>query len=32
MVRSKPPTTVKVDKRALNQASKNDEELAYFFT
>jgi len=32
MVRSKPPTTIKVDKRALDQANKNDEELAYFFT
>ncbi len=32
MVRSKPPTTLRVDTRGLNLAAKNDEELAYFFT
>lgn len=32
MVRSKPPATVKIDKRALDEANKIDEELAYYFT
>ena len=32
MARSKPPTTVKIDRRALDEANKIDEELAYFFT
>ena len=32
MARSKPPVTVKLDKRAIDEANKIDEELAYFFT
>jgi hypothetical protein len=32
MVRSKPPTSAKIDKRALDEANKIDEELAYYFT
>lgn len=32
MARSKPPVEVKVDKRAQDEANKQDEELAYFFT
>lgn len=32
MVRSKPPTKIKQDKRLNDQSNKNDEELAYFFT
>jgi hypothetical protein len=32
MVRSKPPQTAKVNRRALDEANKIDEELAYFFT
>lgn len=32
MARSKPPVAVKVDKRAMDEANKQDEELAYFFT
>ena len=32
MVRSKPPASAKIDKRALDEANKIDEELAYFFT
>jgi hypothetical protein len=32
MVRSKPPTKIKQDKRSNDQSNKNDEELAYFFT
>lgn len=32
MVRSKPPTSVKIDKKALDEANKIDEEFAYFFT
>ena len=32
MVRSKPPVTAKIDMKALDEANKIDEELAYFFT
>lgn len=32
MARSKPPVTIKLDKRAIDEANKIDEELAYFFT
>ncbi|RNA40802.1 Coiled-coil domain-containing 37 [Brachionus plicatilis] len=32
MVRSKPPATVKIDRKALDEANKIDEELAYYFT
>lgn len=32
MARSKPPAAVKVDKKAMDEANKQDEELAYFFT
>jgi len=32
MARSKPPVAIKVDKRAMDEANKQDEELAYFFT
>jgi hypothetical protein len=32
MIRSKPPASAKIDKRALDEANKIDEELAYFFT
>ena len=32
MARSKPPVTIKLDKKAMDEANKIDEELAYFFT
>jgi hypothetical protein len=32
MARSKPPLKIKVDKKAMDEANKQDEELAYFFT
>ena len=32
MIRSKPPASAKIDKRALDEANKIDEEMAYFFT
>ncbi len=32
MVRSKPPTSAKIDRKALDEANRFDEEMAYYFT